>query len=407
MPIIYTVGKDVSDVGGVGPLELLRGGGGIALLALAHLTYPRSVRTLRKGWPEIGLGLFVLVAALSTFWSVDAKVTILKLVPVVTAYLCLARLSGLYRSFDDALAGVATVAHVILIGTILQFALWPSSVYSSDTFGEAARIHSLVPAIASNLFGLVAAIGIAGICLKIGPQWTTRAPWNVVLVSVYLLLLVGTRSRAVTAVAIVIVLIALIRAAHRSPTSTVVGWAGLLVTTTGATWAFLNDSSRTLITDFFLRGQDARGLSTLTGRTVIWERALIHIEGNEWLGLGYYSGHRIGLPRIDSLFSGYSNLDNTWLENLVGVGVFGTLGMAMFVALGTLRCVRYPSALPQVKLLAILITTGVVALSFINPTVQTNTSTLVFFCVIVFASRPERTPPGAIGTGSGSAIGTT
>ncbi|WP_050787389.1 O-antigen ligase family protein [Rhodococcus jostii] len=387
MPIIYTVGKGVNDVGGVGPLELLRGGGGLALYALVFMIRPPKVRSLRNGIAEAGLIFFVVIAALSCFWSVDAKTTLLKLVPLVVTYLCLAKLATLYGSVQETVCAVVTVAHMILIGTLVQLVIWPDRAYSTDTVGEDPRIHSLLPAIASNLFGLVAAIGIAGVCLTIGPRWTARAPWNVVLVCVYFVLLLGTRSRVVTAVALIIMLVCLFRVMHRSQNANIIGWfatAGIVAT---SWWITTRDDVWGLVVDFVVRGQDAQGLTTLTGRTVVWERVLPLIREDQWWGLGYYSGHRIGLPLRDSLFRNYSNLDNTWLESVVGVGIIGTTGLVVFLAFGVVRSIRATARMGHYRLLSTLLVIGVAWLTLINPTVQANTSTLVFFALIVFSTR--------------------
>ncbi|PND53794.1 MULTISPECIES: O-antigen ligase [Rhodococcus] len=388
MPIIYTVGKGLHEVGGVGPLELVRGGGGLALffLVTVGMRVPKG-RPLRNGLAEVGLFFFVAVAGLSSLWSVDPRLTILKLVPLVATYLCLAKLSTLYDSVQEMIGGIIAVAHAILIATLIQLVIWPSRTYSTDIFGEEPRIHSVLPAIASNLFGLVAGIGIAAVCLKIGPKWTTRAPWSVLLVVVYFLLLLGTRSRVVTAVSLIIIIACLVRAMHRSQNANIIGWFAATAAVAGGWWAWTREDIRVTVTDFVVRGQDAQGLSTLTGRTVVWDRVPALIEGDEWWGWGYYSGHRVGLPARDSLFRGYSNLDNTWLESVVGVGIIGTAGLAAFMIFGVIRTIKATKGMGSYRLFAVLLAVGITGLTMINPTIQTNTSTLVFFAALVFATR--------------------
>ncbi|WP_432676782.1 O-antigen ligase family protein [Rhodococcus pyridinivorans] len=396
MPIIYTVGKGVDEVGGVGPLEIIRGGGGLALFFFVTIGMRvPATRPLRNGLTEAGLFFFVAMASLSALWSVDPRLTILKLVPLVTTYLCLAKLSTLYISIQETIRGIVTVAHSILLATLVQLAVWPSRTYSTDNFGQEPRIHSVLPAIASNLFGLIAGIGIAAICLKIGPKWTTRAPWNILLVLVYFVLLLGTRSRVVTLVSLIIIILCLVRAMHRSQHANILGWFGATAAVAGGWWAWTRDDIKVVVAEFVLRGQDEQGLSTLTGRTVIWDRVPALITGDEWWGWGYYAGHRVGLPARDSLFRGYSNLDNTWIESVVGVGLLGAGGLAVFMLFGTIRTIKATRGMGSYRLFAVLLTLGVTGLTLINPTVQTNTSTLVFFAIIVFTTRAlkEESPP--------------
>nr|WP_259376172.1 O-antigen ligase family protein [Rhodococcus koreensis] len=212
----------------------------------------------------------------------------------------------------------------------------------------------------------------------------------------YFMLLLGTRSRVVTAVAVIIMAVCLFRVMHRNQNANIIGWFALASVVATGWWVATRDDLVNIVIDFVVRGQDAQGLTTLTGRTVVWERVLPLIRTDEWWGLGYYSGHRIGLPMRDSLFRNYSNLDNTWLESMVGVGIIGTAGLLVFVVFGLARSIRATKGMGPYRLLATLLVIGVAWLTLINPTVQANTSTLVFFSLIIFATRRVgSTHPGA------------
>lgn len=393
-PIVYTVGKTVDDIGGasgVGWLDAVRGGGGAVCFVLAVLVAPKTVRRLRGGLPEAGLLMFIAVGFLSVTWSVSAQTTFLKMVPFVATLLCMARLTSMYESGKASLSGVVTGAHVILMATLVQLVISPSTTFSGSLADPIPRLHSNLPAISSNIFGLVVGIGIAGLVLKVGPRWTQKQPLAFLLFTTYFVMLMATRSRMVTVVALVIMAFLLLKAMHTSETRAAGGWIFIGGVIFAVGWLLSTDGPvPDAIREFALRGQEGgSGLTTLTGRTVLWERALPLWQLNPWTGYGYYSGHRIGLALMDGLFAGYSNLDNTWVETLVDVGIFGAAGLFIFAIFGTLRVMRCRE-FGRTRPIAVLVALGVVALSFVNPTIQTNTSTLIFFAALVFASRAER-----------------
>lgn len=391
MPIIYTVGKSIDDIGGgVGVLDAVRGGGGLGLYILARLTVPVPVRRLRVGVPEVGLIAFLLVGLASTIWSVSPTTTLLKMVPLIATFLCLARLSEMYETRLDAIKGMVMTAHVITLGTIVQFIVIPSQTYSvnPEDPDSIARLHSTIPNIASNLMGLVIGIALAGLVLKIGPRWLMKQPANLISIVIYSVMLLGTRSRVVSIVALFIIIAAVLKWMNRSYARAGIAFASGAALLFTAVLLMGNERFVEAFSDFALRGQDARGVATLTGRTVIWEKAIPIWQEQPWLGYGYYAGHRLGLPAIDPLFAGYSNLDSTWIESLVNVGILGMAGLALFAVAGLFRAIRHARSLGRHGVIVAALCAGVIGLSFINPTIQSNTSTLVFFTAAVFALRP-------------------
>ena len=393
-PIIYSVPKTVDEISGssgAGWLDAVRGCGGILCYIVASSLVPKTVRSLRIGLPEIALLVFITVGFLSTVWSVSPLSTFLKMIPLVATILCMARVTSMYESPEAVLHSVIKVAHVILLATLAQFVVSPSATYYADAFDPVPRLNSNFPAISANVLGIVIGIGLAGAILRCGPEWTRRQPTNFLLSVTYICMLLATRSRIITVVVLLIVVLLLWKVMNSTPVKAGVGW--LVISGLGTAYWVLASTENTVgttIMDFLLRGQESgNGLTTLTGRTVIWERAIPLWQEQPWIGYGYYSGHRLGLAGLDKLFVSYSNLDNTWVETLVDVGIFGAVGLFAFATFGLLR-IALTKRWGRGRPIAILVALSVIVMSFFNPTIQSNTPTLVFFIALVFASRLER-----------------
>jgi O-antigen ligase len=191
-----------------------------------------------------------------------------------------------------------------------------------------------------------------------------------------------TRTRSALVVGVVIIVVSLIVRARRHPLSSVV--TGIVAVTAAI---FLAPSLLTQLHAFFERGQTAQGIDTLSGRTVIWEAAHQTWLQHQWFGLGYYSGHRLGIPGLQET---QSNIDNTWLETLVDVGILGMVPLALFVLCGFWRLIRSRELQGDVRLWAIGASLYVIAISFINPSIQQPGPGSVVLGVLLLALGPKK-----------------
>ncbi len=103
------------------------------------------------------------------------------------------------------------------------------------------------------------------------------------------------------------------------------------------------------------RSGDPTELLTLTGRTEIWAFVWDKIQIEPWFGYGYNSSKFI-LP----LFLGLPGLivdeaHNTWLQNLLGTGIVGTLPLLALVVLQLVDYVRRPEPSRDLFLFAMLV----------------------------------------------------
>jgi O-antigen ligase len=375
MPFIFVSVKTYEQVGAgaMSPLDLVRGVGGLGCFLTASVIYrPAGASRPRQGVTMVGLVVFLATAATSTLWSVDARATALKIVPTAAAYLLLVQLVRRYQHLDEAAAALATLAHVVLLGVLVQVAVAPSVVYLASGTGP-ARLSSVAPAIHANLLALFAAVGLLALVLRLGPRRTIRA--RPLLVPVYVAELLATRTRIAAAVGLALLGVVVARLAVRH----LVGVAALClagVALVAAVGVLANVGGSTTVASFVRRGQDEQLVSTLSGRTPAWERSLEVWKTHPWLGIGYYSGHRLGLiAQLQPVGADRSNLDSTWIELLVDVGLVGAAGVAVFALAGVIRLVRRRPSRGRSLLLAVAL--AGVAVSFVNPTLQAPYSGMV------------------------------
>jgi O-antigen ligase len=91
--------------------------------------------------------------------------------------------------------------------------------------------------------------------------------------------------------------------------------------------------------EYYMRGQSSQVFFTMTGRLTVWEVAWNFFKESPFLGHGFYTAHRLDLnARLSSMSIEISNIDNTFLEMLLGVGLIGLLPIlaALFTLAGRL-----------------------------------------------------------------------
>jgi O-antigen ligase len=143
-------------------------------------------------------------------------------------------------------------------------------------------------------------------------------------------------------------------------------------------------SSLLRITGGLSRSGDPTELFTLTGRTDIWEFAWDKIVLNPWVGYGYNSSKFI-LPQFDGLPGlQIDEAHNMLLQNLLAVGVVGTIPLLLLFVQMITDFVRRPYAGRDVFTFLDLIWGITVAGAFgSTPTVMS----LATFCGIAMAAR--------------------
>lgn len=391
IPFIYSTAKTAAQVsagGNVGILEYVRGGGPLVLWALSVPLAP----TVRRwcGVAEIALMGFCAVIIMSTLIPENPSPhgTLLKSLGTVFVFLAMGRLVRLYPTSDAVLRGLVGLVHALLLVAIFQLFFFKSAVYQiapNDPAGV-PRLNSLIPSVSANPLALVAVAGILSLVLNVAPRWL---PLNVVtrnaLLVGYVYVILLTRTRSALAVGLLVILISLLLRIRRRPLSSL----GTLILVLGGV-AILAPSLASRVQDYLRRGQTSQAIDTLTGRTDIWAAASRVWHQHEVFGLGYYSGHRLGIP---GLLETQSNIDNTWLETLVDVGLFGIIPLAVFVLVGGYRLLRTSELSGDLRLWSAGVFLYVLAISFINPTIQSPGANQVVMGVLLLACSPHRAAP--------------
>ena len=141
------------------------------------------------------------------------------------------------------------------------------------------------------------------------------------------------------------------------------------------------------LTSGLSRSGEGAELLTLTGRTEIWAFVWERIQEAPWFGYGYNSSKFI-LP----LFHGLPGLivdeaHNTWLQNLLGTGVFGTTPLLVLVVAQVVAYVMAPDPFRDLFLFIMLVWGITVAGAFgSTPTVMS----LAVFASHVATAAPRR-----------------
>ena len=387
LPFIYTTAKSAAELSGggsVGALEMLRGGGPLVLWGLSILAAP--VRRRGFGAPDVFLALYALVIVLSAFNPLNpsGQASLLKSITLISVILAMWRLVRLYDHPRELVVALTGWVHLVLIAGAVQIVLFRSTVYAvGDTTTDGlARLNLVVPSVSANPLAFLGVAGILSCAVGVAPRWLH---FNVfvrnALMGLYVYEIFLTRTRSALLVGLVIVAVSLVLRARRHPLSTITTAVAFIG---GA--VVLMPSLLPEVHSFLQRGQTSASIDSLSGRTVIWDAAYRVWQQHQTLGLGYYSGHRLGIPGLQQV---QSNIDNTWLETLVDVGLLGIIPLALFTLVGVWRMARSKLLQGDVRLWAVGISAYVVAISFINPTIQQPGAPQVVLTLLILSITPR------------------
>ena len=323
------------------------------------------------GGAEWILAIYLLFALISTAWSISPKQTLLKAMVLAFGFLCLWGLVRRYESSKDAIQGLAAFIHLTLMAVGVEaFALHAQAF-------EGGRLSGVFPRIAPDVLGTLAVTGILALVLQHGPVALLRSPTRDFVGVVYFAEIIATATWSALIYGVIVVVAAMLLQARRSKALllTLLLLVPLALGALGlAAPAFQN---------FLHRGEDTRTYSTLNGRTVEWSEGIAAWKTSPIGGLGYYSGHRFGLTLEPGQIEP-SNLDSTWIETLVDLGVIGVLLLAAFVVKATARVLRLQQVLDRRTLIfALSIGFLYFLTSLVNPTIESNNT--VSFIVWGFA----------------------
>jgi O-antigen ligase len=327
---------------------------------------------------EFWLAGFLAIAVLSTLWSVEPLVTFLKAVQLVVAYLLVAlwvRTSPSAYLVDR----LGWVAHTILLAAAAGLVLAPGRAMAPISDADPTlRLGGIFPAIAPDLLGFVAVVGLLYLAARVGPSWTLGRGMRFALAITYVAVLLLTRART-SLVLLPMGLLVLLLQDHRRR-----GTLALFLPIVGVGIVCVLSLYSGQIAHFVSRGENSQTLSTLTGRTDTWQLARTAWLKKPFTGYGFYAGHRLG--RVSSIET--QNLDNMWVETLLDTGMFGVLPLAAFVAAGGLAMKRWVNRGSASHRLAVSVYVVALLSSFVNPSLQQANYPMILFATVLLA-RPS------------------
>lgn len=281
------------------------------------------------------------------------------------------------------------MVHLLLVWIAMQLVFLPGLTFTVDPETGLRRLNGTLPMISANPLSYLCLMGIIATLLKAGPDWAVRhTSVRVALVIVYVVELMATRTRSALVIGLLVIATSMGFAFRRSPF--MVSAVALLSTAVG----LLVYTENAVVRDFLIRGQSEQSLTTLTGRTEIWRVAIDSWILQPWQGYGYFAGHRLGLPGLPGNGS-QSNLDNTWVETLVDVGIVGTSALVICVLAFSFHLVMWRTKEWEVKLWACMTVLYGLIVSFVNPTLQSPGANALLLGMVLIAGGAEAVPSSA------------
>ncbi len=298
----------------------------LALLVPMFVPQARLAYVIRgKRWGMLGLGFYFVVAALSVLWSASPLNTAGKVLEIAVAF----GLVWVLVTGPDAVAALKNTLKFVLfleasliIVAIAGFLLVPS-VFSEELSrrGFFFRGTMVAPFGGPNGFSAVGAMLAAYSAAHLfeTPAGRPRSHWvGLFLIgSLATVLSSGRQGVMIWIVGLAVVLLVFRRELFL-----------LFVAPAAAALTFLNWD---FLWGIVSRDQVAGSLSTLTGRTVLWEAGWDALWRQPLTGYGFGAGSRfVALRAIGKDY--LTHIHNGFLEALLGVGIIGFIPFIYTVA---------------------------------------------------------------------------
>jgi O-antigen ligase len=249
------------------------------------------------------------------------------------------------------------------------------------------RLQGVFPQIAPDVLGTLAVVGLLAVIFSVGPQALLSLSIRLVLGTLYVAELLATETRSAIVLGAIVMILSLVPWAFASPARLAMLLFGTVLMLGSLLFVAPAVQQR------LHRGESDVTFSTLNGRTTAWAEGVQAWSTSRLHGLGYYSGHRFG-PVLEPGQGESTNLDNTWIESLVDVGIAGTALLGGFVLAASGRMLRSKGAVSISTYVFVASTSLIYFLtSFVNPTVAGNESinfVVWTFVLLLFPLRNER-----------------
>jgi hypothetical protein len=262
------------------------------------------------------LFLLTLWGVLSTSWSYFPAWTIYRSFEYLIDLTVVALIALLSRSFTDIKSYIDTTWMLVglLLATVyMNMILLPSRTILPLSGPIGFSIESSYPAIARNGIGALSAIIFVVSFARILTRPRDRLPYVVTLLgSAPILFISQTRSAIVPALFAITCILLLCRRATI---------AGIVLIPTASLWVLTGGIGAFMA--FIDRGQQASNISTLSGRTLYWEKTWELALERPFTGYGAYAGGRFLVAQLFD--QDLSNVHGTFPEVLIDFGFPGVI----------------------------------------------------------------------------------
>src|SRR5579884_3585878 len=307
---------------------------GLVLLWRVALRRGEWVNSLLSGLILV-MALFPLAGLISTAWSVFPAWTLYKSVELLIDIAVIAAVVSEASGPEDLRS---LFDWTWLLFALLQCSVWVGALVAPQVALEPApgmlsfQLAGVLPSMASNGVGHIAAVLSVVALSRLLDRARGGRPvllyWLVFVSSMVTLVLSQTRS-ALTAFMVGAALVVLL--SRRA----VVLFTGLIA----AAILLIATSAQSTFLEYFRRGQDAQMFDSLSGRTDWWGFAWQRLMERPLSGYGAFAGGRFAaLEQMGDQST--SSLHNTYLEAMLGMGIFAVVPLLICLAGTWLRLLR-------------------------------------------------------------------
>ena len=343
--VIALIAKDTSQLGDVYVLRTIAQGLCLLVGSLWLLSNP-SVGLLVRYWP---IWSYIAILLISTCDSNDplfVLAQVASLVAVVVFFIAYHENNFRWNEQRDFTLVNTTIAlyFVVALISLVIIPLFPNIAYQTLFAGNAEGYERRF----RGLFSMAAMMGSAA-GLSVGMAWFGFQNWRLVKVP-----------------AIMVGLVCLGLTLSRT------FWLAVIIAGAATWWFYCSNTAKVkavimglglglVVLSIIMTVEISKGsidhalrtksLSTLTGRTQLWESAWDAFQDRPFLGYGYTAGaealqrHESNLTNSQPQVSGRqlagTTLHNGYLQSLLDSGVIGTVFYATVIVLSIIRFVRY------------------------------------------------------------------
>ena len=272
------------------------------------------------------LVLFLIWASCSSFWSDNFSISFAKSITLILqfmlSYMLVSQYSDIKEFFKDFSHFIQVLSILIMANLTVNF----KESYALEKSGVKRLVEGTLH-ISSNTLATIFAISLIIVFFGTDEMKVFKTKFiNTFLLGFYCIFLILTKSRLTILFTLSIIVLIILINRQLALNFRILFLISLVSILVVVYLSFFN-----FIIEFFTRSQNSISISTLSGRTNIWDQALSLWNESPWIGHGYYVGHRFNIREILGSRTEVSNLDNIWIESLIDVGFIGFLILFVFM----------------------------------------------------------------------------